>query len=106
MATCQKNRIRETTLKLERIQTCYQQVIFSKYGKGQNRKQFSNWRFYSFGAPGGAIGDDMIIMGSYISFHSENHNLMTLQNLLENKEFSSKGIILGNNIWVGAKLHF
>jgi hypothetical protein len=46
-------------------------------------------------------------MGSYISFHlEENHNLMTLQNLLENKEFSSKGIILGNNIWVGAKLHF
>jgi acetyltransferase-like isoleucine patch superfamily enzyme len=80
---------------------------FSKYGKGLkigNNSAIGD--FTHFGAPGGiAIGDD-VIMGSYISFHSENHNFNDSSKLIREQGVSSKGIILGNNIWVGAKVTF
>jgi acetyltransferase-like isoleucine patch superfamily enzyme len=80
---------------------------FSKYGKGLkigNNSAIGD--FTHFGAPGGiAIGDD-VIMGSYISFHSENHNFNDTSKLIREQGVSSKGIILGNNIWVGAKVTF
>ena len=59
-----------------------------------------------FGASGGIfIGDD-VIMGSYISFHSENHNFNDTTKLIREQGVTSKGIILGSNIWVGAKVTF
>ena len=45
-------------------------------------------------------------MGSYISFHSENHNFNDLQKPIREQGVTSKGIKLGNNIWVGAKVTF
>ena len=62
--------------------------------------------FCHFGAPGGiTIGND-VIMGSFVSFHSENHNFQDTSKLIREQGVNSKGIILGNNIWVGARVTF
>lgn len=79
----------------------------SKYGKGLKMGNNSAiGDFAHFGAPGGIeIGND-VIMGSYISFHSENHNFNDTSKLIREQGVSSKGIVLGNNIWVGVKVTF
>lgn len=80
---------------------------FSKYGKGLVMGSNSAiGDFTHFGAPGGIIVGNDVIMGSYISFHSENHNFSDTSKLIREQGVSSKGIILGNNIWVGAKVTF
>src|SRR5690606_483602 len=62
--------------------------------------------FTHFGAPGGIeIGND-VIMGSYVSFHSENHNFSDTTKLIREQGVSHKGITIGNNVWVGAKVTF
>ena len=80
---------------------------FSKYGKGISIGNNSACgRFTEFGAAGGIeIGDD-VIMGSYISFHSENHNFSDTSRLIREQGVSSIGIKIGNNVWVGAKATF
>ena len=63
-------------------------------------------QFTQFGAAGGIeIGND-VIMGSYISFHSENHNFSDKTRLIREQGVTSKGIKIGNNVWVGAKVTF
>ncbi|TBX71230.1 acyltransferase [Flavobacterium silvisoli] len=90
---------------------CYSKLLstshFSKFGKGLKMGNNSAiGDFTHFGAPGGIeIGND-VIMGSYISFHSENHNFNDTTKLIREQGTSSKGIKLGNNIWVGAKVTF
>ncbi|RZJ71970.1 acyltransferase [Flavobacterium sp.] len=80
---------------------------FSKYGKGLKIGNNSAvGQFTEFGAAGGIeIGND-VIMGSYISFHSENHNFEDTSKPIREQGVTSKGIKLGNNIWVGAKVTF
>jgi acetyltransferase-like isoleucine patch superfamily enzyme len=80
---------------------------FSKYGVGLKMGNHSAIGDYThFGAAGGIeIGND-VIMGSYISFHSENHNFSDTTKLIREQGVTSKGIKLGNNIWVGAKVTF
>lgn len=80
---------------------------FSKYGKGLKIGNNSAvGQFTEFGAAGGIeIGND-VIMGSYVSFHSENHNFLDATKLIREQGVTSKGIKLGNNIWVGAKATF
>ncbi len=79
----------------------------SKYGEGLtigNNSAFG--RFTEFGAAGGIeIGND-VIAGSYISFHSENHNFSDSSKLIREQGVSSKGIKIGNNVWIGAKVTF
>lgn len=79
----------------------------SKYGVGLKMGNNSAiGRFTEFGAAGGIeIGDD-VIMGAYISFHSENHNFMDTTKLIREQGVSSKGIKIGNDVWVGAKVTF
>ena len=62
--------------------------------------------FCHFGAPGGIIIGNDVIMGSFVSFHSENHNFQDTSKLIREQGVNSKGIILGNNIWVGARVTF
>ena len=80
---------------------------FSKYWIGLsigNNSAFG--RFTEFGAAGGIeIGND-VIAGSYISFHSENHNFSDNSKLIRLQGVSSKGIKIGNNVWIGAKVTF
>src|SRR5690606_17166640 len=80
---------------------------FSKFGKGLKMGNNSAIGDYAhIGATGGVeIGND-VIMGSYISFHSENHNFSDTSKLIREQGVSSVGIKLGNNIWVGAKVTF
>jgi acetyltransferase-like isoleucine patch superfamily enzyme len=80
---------------------------FSKFGKGLVMGSNSAvGDFTHFGAPGGIeIGND-VIMGSYVSFHSENHNFLDTSKLIREQGVNSKGIKIGNNIWVGAKVTF
>ncbi len=62
--------------------------------------------FTHFGATGGLeIGND-VIMGSNVSFHSENHNFANKTKLIREQGVNSKGIKIGNNVWVGAKVTF
>ena len=79
----------------------------SKFGKGFKIGNNSGiGRFTEFGSSGGIeIGED-VIMGSYISFHSENHNFDDITKPIREQGVTSKGIKLGNNIWVGAKVTF
>lgn len=79
----------------------------SKYGKGLKMGNNSAVGDYTqFGASGGIeIGND-VIMGSYISFHSENHNFSDNTILIREQGVTSKGIKIGNNVWVGAKVTF
>ena len=80
---------------------------FSKYGEGitiGNNSAFG--KFTEFGAAGGIqIGSD-VIAGSYISFHSENHVFQDPSKLIREQGVTSKGILIGNNVWIGAKVTF
>lgn len=80
---------------------------FATYGVGLKIGNHSAvGDFTHFGAPGGIeIGND-VIMGSYVSFHSENHNFLDKSKLIRAQGVNSKGIKIGNNVWVGAKVTF
>lgn len=55
-----------------------------------------------FGAAGGIeIGDD-VVAGQFIRFHSENHNYNDLETLIRMQGVTHKGIVIGNNCWIGA----
>ena len=77
------------------------------YGKGLKMgNHTAGGDFTHFGAPGGIeIGND-VIMGSYVSFHSENHNFNDTTKLIREQGVTHKGIKIGNNVWVGAKVTF
>jgi len=76
-------------------------------GKGVNignRTTFGDNCF--FGAAGGiTIGDD-VIAGQYIRFHSENHNFSDRDKLIREQGVTHKGILIGNNCWIGSGVVF
>jgi len=79
----------------------------SKYGVGFKIGNNSGVGEYSFfGCSGGVVIGNDVIMGPYVSFHSENHNFSDNSKLIREQGVTSEGIILGNNIWVGAKSTF
>lgn len=56
------------------------------------------------GCAGGVeIGDETII-GNYVSFHSENHNFSDLVMPIRDQGVNHRGIKIGRNCWVGAKV--
>lgn len=56
------------------------------------------------GCAGGIeIGDDTII-GNYVSFHSENHNYDKKDIPIRLQGVNHKGIIIGKDCWIGAKV--
>ncbi len=55
------------------------------------------------GAGGLEIGDDCII-GPYFSCHPENHQFYNHQELIRLQGVTRKGIVVGKNCWVGAKV--
>jgi acetyltransferase-like isoleucine patch superfamily enzyme len=62
--------------------------------------------FSHIGCAGGvSIGND-VIMGAYVSFHSENHNFKDPNSPIRLQGVTHKGIKIGNNVWVGAKVTF
>lgn len=80
---------------------------FSKYGKGMVMGDNSAvGDFTHFGAPGGIVIGKDVIMGSYVSFHAENHNFEDKTKLIREQGTTSQGIEIGDNVWVGAKVTF
>jgi acetyltransferase-like isoleucine patch superfamily enzyme len=56
-----------------------------------------------YGCAGGIeIGNDVII-GNYVSMHSENHNFADKETPIRLQGVNHKGIKIGNNCWIGAK---
>lgn len=58
---------------------------------------------YLGGAGGLEIGDNCII-GQYLSCHPENHNFHEPTKLIRHQEVTRKGIKIGRNCWIGAKV--
>ncbi len=57
-----------------------------------------------YGCAGGIeIGDDVIV-GNYVTMHSENHNYSDLEIPIRLQGVNHKGIKIGNNCWIGAKV--
>lgn len=55
------------------------------------------------GAGGVVIGNDTIA-GAYLSIHPENHIFSDPEKLIRNQGVTRKGIEVGNNCWIGAKV--
>lgn len=55
------------------------------------------------GAGGLSIGDDCII-GPYLSCHPENHHFSNTDKLIRLQGVTRKGIYIGKNCWIGAKV--
>lgn len=60
--------------------------------------------YASLGGAGGlAIGDECII-GPYLSCHPENHNFEDIDISIRRQGVTRKGIVIGRNCWIGAKV--
>ena len=60
--------------------------------------------FSHIGGAGGFIIGDNTITGSYFSVHPENHNFPHSDKLVRNLGVTRKGIYVGTNCWIGAKV--
>ena len=47
-----------------------------------------------------------MIAGQYIRFHSENHKYENLNSLIREQGVVQKGIVIGNNCWIGSGVVF
>jgi acetyltransferase-like isoleucine patch superfamily enzyme len=56
-----------------------------------------------YGCAGGiTIGNDVMV-GDFVSFHAENHVMQDIDVLMRLQGVEHKGIVIGNNCWIGAK---
>lgn len=76
-------------------------------GKGIVIGNNSGMGAYSFigGAGGVKIGSD-VIMGQWVSFHSENHNFDNVDIPIRLQGINRKGIVIEDDCWIGAKATF
>jgi len=58
---------------------------------------------YLGGGGGLEIGNDCII-GQYLSCHPENHLIEDNTSLIRKRDVSRKGIVIGKNCWIGARV--
>lgn len=56
-----------------------------------------------YGAAGGIILGNNVIVGNFVSFHSENHNFSDKDVPIRLQGVNHKGIVIGDNCWIGAK---
>lgn len=77
--------------------------IIAEKGKGIRIGNNSAVGAQSFlGGQGGIrIGND-VIMGPQVKIFSENHNYVVLDQLIRNQGQTRKGVVIGNNCWIGA----
>lgn len=59
-----------------------------------------------FGASGGVAIGDNVLGGSYISFHSQEHVFADRDRLIRDQGVTEKGITVGDDCWIGAKVTF
>ncbi len=60
--------------------------------------------FAHIGGAGGVIIGDDTIAGAYLSIHPENHVFSDTNELIRNQGVTRKGIEIGKNCWIGAKV--
>lgn len=79
--------------------------IINSIGKGVRIGNNSGIGAFSFigGAGGVVIGSD-VIMGQYVSIHSENHVSDKEDIPIRHQGVTRKGIVIENNCWIGAKV--
>ncbi|MDM0473298.1 acyltransferase [Clostridium perfringens] len=65
-------------------------------------KNFGCGDFCFFGCSGGIKIGDNVIMGQNVRFHSQNHNFERIDIPIKNQGVNSKGIIVGDDCWIGA----
>ena len=82
------------------VSTSFNQIgAFIQIGNNVGIGEFS----YLGGGGGLEIGDDCII-GQYFSCHPENHNFSKTHQLIRLQGVTRKGIRIGKNCWIGAKV--
>jgi len=82
------------------VSTSFNQIgAYIRIGNNVGIGEFS----YLGGGGGLEIGDDCII-GQYFSCHPENHNFGNTQQLIRLQGVTRKGIRIGKNCWIGAKV--
>jgi acetyltransferase-like isoleucine patch superfamily enzyme len=57
-----------------------------------------------FGAAGGIVIGQNVIMGQYVSIHAQDHVFDDLQVPIQHQATTEKGISIGDNCWIGAKV--
>ncbi len=79
----------------------------SKYGSGLDIGEHSGFgQFCYFGCAGGVKIGSHVIGGQYISFHAQSHVFEDTCSPIISQGVIEEGIILGNDIWIGAKVTF
>jgi acetyltransferase-like isoleucine patch superfamily enzyme len=76
-------------------------------GKGIRIGAHSGIGGFSFiGGAGGVVIGENVIMGQWVSFHPENHNHDSLDLPIRLQGVNRKGIVVGDDCWIGAKVTF
>lgn len=57
-----------------------------------------------FGCAGGIKIGNNTILGNFVSMHSENHNFSKTHILIKDQGVNRRGIIIGDNCWIGSKV--
>lgn len=57
-----------------------------------------------YGCGGGIIIGDNVMVGNYVSLHSENHIFSDKEKTIRSQGVSHQGIVIGNDVWIGAKV--
>jgi acetyltransferase-like isoleucine patch superfamily enzyme len=77
----------------------------SVFGKGFEIGSDSGIGEFSYiGAAGGVQIGDNVIMGQYVSFHSQEHVLPRTDTLMRLQGTQEKGISVGSDCWIGARV--
>ncbi|AKR43386.1 DapH/DapD/GlmU-related protein [Methylophilus sp. TWE2] len=81
--------------------------VISNLGAGLKIGDNSGIGAYSYiGAAGGVSIGQNVIMGQYVSFHSENHNFSLPDIPIRKQGVTREGIVIEDDCWVGAKVTF
>ena len=79
----------------------------SRYGEGFAIGQDSGIGEYGYvGAAGGVWIGENVIMGQYVSFHSQEHEFSDLDRPIRQQGSREEPIEVGNNCWIGARVTF
>lgn len=57
-----------------------------------------------YGCAGGVKIGENVLIGNYVSMHSENHIFADTSIIINKQGVTHKGIIIGNDCWIGAKV--
>lgn len=81
--------------------------VMTQIGTGLEIGADSGIGAFSFiGCGGGVKLGRNVIMGQYVSFHSENHNYGDLSRPIRTQGVTRAGIEIGDDCWIGAKVTF